>query len=337
VEHALVALGLLGLGRGASRWGPVVLGLSCAGFAVHGAFLHEQLRDRDGARTTFDAELLSSARLGVTIDGKRPTVPTLVLVDTDAAFDLAHDPAAVERAADDVARGKAPNGLFVARARGDDHDRLLYDRLGHPQSWTYRPKPAAPGTVADLAHPDDTPRPNELSLWTPTATWAGGAETWRFEGESMWPPLAQSGGAWAEPVWMTDSCASPPGNGRALALHVSASPGGSVAVSVPVPRAGSWLVTPRFALGSALASPAAELRTKGGAVLASWREGEAAAASGAGAVRCVDFPGRLVLAPDGHEIELIVSLSPEPGPFPAPPGGAAKAALDRVIVAASSR
>jgi hypothetical protein len=73
--------------------------------------------------------------------------------------------------------------------------------------------------------------------------WIGDAETWRFESENEWPPKWQVN-AWAEPAWVTDTCASPAGNGRVLAVHASAV-GGTVSIALPIPHAGAWLIEPR--------------------------------------------------------------------------------------------
>ncbi|HEY2518170.1 MAG TPA: hypothetical protein VGI39_45180, partial [Polyangiaceae bacterium] len=192
VEHALLALGVLSFPRfPAPRLAAALLALACGGFAVHGAYAHEQLAARDGGRPMFDSE-----------DLPRAGQAALVFLDTDHGFDLAHDPDAAAHA---EPGGPGGRGVVVARRRGDDHDRLLYERLGSPATWHYRfelPLPSAPATVADLVpSAATTPRVGTLDRWTPLpASHSGLVETWRFEAENEWPPLAQTGGAWSEPV-----------------------------------------------------------------------------------------------------------------------------------------
>jgi hypothetical protein len=84
---------------------------SMIGFATHAAYDHRQLRDRDGGSAFYPA----AAR---TLRG-----PHLLLVDNDAAFNLSL-----------AARADAS----VARMRGDDHDRLLWERLGQPNVFALR-------------------------------------------------------------------------------------------------------------------------------------------------------------------------------------------------------
>lgn len=202
-EHALLAVAVASILPRVPlfRRACAVLALSALGFAVHGAFEHKALAERDGGVPMYDPEEGRAAGRGV------------LFFDTDHGFDLAYDPYV------DPARG-----LLAARLRGDDHDRLLVERLEHPQAHIYR---------------RDGNRPT-VTNWT--AKPGGGKDTWRFEAEADWPPLTQRGG-WAEPVWASTSCAS---DGRALTLHPSPATGAAVAtIDLPVPRTGKWTVTPR--------------------------------------------------------------------------------------------
>jgi hypothetical protein len=220
--------------------------LSLAGFAVHMAHAHESLRNRDGGHPMYEAEALArahvtspSASTPSAANATSATKPTLVLLDTDHGFDLAFDPAAWDEG--------ATSALHVARFRGDDLDRLIYEQLGHPASWVYRFREPEAKTVGDLVTPREAAA--VLEPWTPGARtpWAGDAETWRFESENEWPPKWQVN-AWAEPAWVTDTCASPAGSGRVLAVHAGAA-GGTVAIALPIPHAGAWLIEPRVLRG----------------------------------------------------------------------------------------
>jgi hypothetical protein len=112
--------------------------------------------------------------------------------------------------------------------RGDDHDRLLYDLLGHPQ--THRYIATAP-TVSTPA-------------WAPPG---GASETWRFEAENDWPPTAHDR-AFSRVLDAMSTCAS---DGHALVVAPTSSSPGSVTIALPIPRGAtlpertSWVVTPR--------------------------------------------------------------------------------------------
>ena len=77
----------------------------------------------------------------------------LVLVDTDHAFALAFDPARRDPARD----------VVIARLRGDDHDRLLWERLGRPPTWTHR-FPFWASSAPVVARWDAGPAPEALRL-----------------------------------------------------------------------------------------------------------------------------------------------------------------------------
>lgn len=235
VEHALLAIGVARL-VSAPRYTRAAFGLvalSLAGFAVHAAFDHLKLADRDGGRPMFEPDLV--ARANVT--------GGLVFVDTDHGFNLGHDPAA-----------RIKDGLVVARLRNDDRDRLLYDRLDHPTTYLYKfeippvvagapgaPAPVAPGAPAGSPPPLAQPA---LVPWAPAAL----GETLRFEAEAEWPVLAQSGG-FAVPVF-TEACAS---GSKALLLTPSPLEGVARAtIAVPVPQAGRYAVSLRVVQGTKL-------------------------------------------------------------------------------------
>jgi len=141
-----------------------------AGFALYGRHGHEHLRDREGGRPMFEPDVV--ARAGVE--------QGLVFVDTDHGFNLGHDP-----------RARDPKtSLLVARARGDAHDRELYERLGRPAAFRY---------IYDFG--GSAPR---LAPFTPSPST-------RLEGEADWPALLERGSAY--PIYF--GCAS-----RAKALRL---------------------------------------------------------------------------------------------------------------------
>lgn len=205
LEHALVALAVSRMRFASFEQRALGLGAACALlFGVHASAAHVALARRDGGRPMFEPEALHEA--GATHG--------LVFFDTDHGFALATEP------------GATPDKAFVAaRRRDDSHDRLLYDRLGHPATWRYRVG-EAPAVVP----------------WTPPpAADAAGREQWRFEAESDWPALAQSGG-YAIPSWASSTCAS---NGRVLEVVPAEGPA-RARIALPVPRADRWRVVPRL-------------------------------------------------------------------------------------------
>lgn len=207
VEHAAIAVSVaILLPRiPLPKKSAILVGLIVVGFGLHGAHDALALADRDGGRPMFEPERLQDAHLE----------SGLLFINTDHGFDLAHDPFVTD----------AKHGLVVARLHADGHDRLLYDRLGHPPSWAYR-------------FGDNEPT---LQPYTPPAAEVAGREVWRFESEVDWPPLAQHG-AWAEPIWATGSRQNCPSGGQALAVH--SSNGGEVTIALPIPRRGGWSIRP---------------------------------------------------------------------------------------------
>jgi hypothetical protein len=226
IEHVLLALAIARLVSAPRyvRAAFALVAVTLAGFAVHAAFEHEKLADRDGGRPMFEPDLL--ARSNVTSG--------LVFVDTDHGFALGHDPSA-----------RIKNGVVVARLRNDDRDRLLFDRLDHPPTYLYKfevPQvlPGAPpvaGTVPGQATPVVVP-------WAPPAL----GDTLRFEAEAEWPALEQSGG-FAAPVY-TEACAS---GSRALLLTPTPLEGRAQAtITVPVSQPGRYRITVHVVQGTKL-------------------------------------------------------------------------------------
>lgn len=213
IEHALVVVGLaLFAGARARHHDRVfrrvlfaVLALALAGFGVHAAYDHHKLADRDGGRPMFEPDLLARSNA---LEG-------LVYVDTDHGFALGYDPGA-----------RTKDGIVVVRLRGDDRDRLVFDRLDRPPTWLYRRDETGP--VLQPWAPPDLGRPL------------------RFEAEAEWPPLHQEGGL-VLPV-QVDACAS---NSRALAIAPIPQDGTARArVAVPVPESGKYSVVLRVFRGA---------------------------------------------------------------------------------------
>lgn len=198
LEHVLLAIGVAGVARGVRfelRAG-IVLALACVGFAVHAAHDHRQLAERDGGRPMYEPDVVRQAQV----------TNGLLFVGTDHGFGLAHDPTATPT-----------KGLVVARERGDDHDRLLYERLGRPPAHRYLFS--------------DSP---QVLPFVPS----GNNDLWTFEAEAEWPPLAQGGG-YAAPSH-TPTCGSP-----VLLLTPSTDGLSWARIELPVPRDGKWTVSPR--------------------------------------------------------------------------------------------
>jgi hypothetical protein len=211
IEHALIVVGLALLARASDRhlrraiFG--VLALALAGFGVHAVYGHLELAERDGGRPMFERDLLLRANA---LEG-------LVYVDTDHGFALGHVPGA-----------KAKDAIVVVRLRGDDRDRILFDRLERPPTWLYRRDENGSGPVLQPWAPPDTGRP------------------FRFEAEAEWPPLDQEGGL-VVPV-QVDGCAS---NSRALAVAPIPKDGTARArIAVPVPETGRYRVVVRVVRGA---------------------------------------------------------------------------------------
>jgi hypothetical protein len=333
IEHALVALGLA-----VFAWGPaaeaspartrtrgaVVLALALGGFAVHASYDHETLRLRDGANPMFDPETIANHSLLVaTKSGRAPA--SILFFETDHGFDLALDPDVLDRAALALEKGEPPSGVLEARLKKDDHDRLLFEELGHPSAWVYRFVPETPQTVADFAARRHEPQSAKIDPWTPPP-WSDGVDSWRFEAENEWPPIAQEGALWAEPVWVTDTCASPAGEGRALALHGLGGQAGAVTLGLPAPHAGTWQVTPRLLVRGDLASALLSIAVvdQDGSPLATWGPDDArVAASARGApspgsaasgpahpATCIDLPSRTVSVKTNRELRLVLRAVP---------------------------
>jgi hypothetical protein len=253
LEQALVALGIVRLFPGsAARAATVAFALAATGFALHTSYDHERIASSDRGRPSYEPDVAREANVSHGV----------LFFDDDQGYEMASDPGV-----------PASHGIEAARMRGDDHDRLLYDELGHPPSHRYIVGPTS-ATV---------------SPWTPPG---GTTETWRFEAESDWPPLAPAHG-WAEIVGATASCAS---DGHALALNPAGDTEASMTLELPVPRGTSppprrtWMVVPRvFQRGGAGEGTMAVVLAPGGPPLATWSWTDSASAPS-----CSDLVGQPV-------------------------------------------
>lgn len=220
-EHVLLALAAVALAAGAGTRlglalrirgsGAFVVGLALAGFALRAGHDHAQLRDRDGGAPLFSESALAlgippagahpaEARTAPSMEGSRPAAG-LLFVETDAAYNLAFDPGA-----------RAAGGIEVVRWKGDALDTHAWLSRGSPPSFLARfvaPSGGARGHVVVEPY-----SPNETAF---------------LHGGSLWPPIAQEGGAYALPVHVGHPCAV----GRALRLLRGAEAGGTVRVLLP--------------------------------------------------------------------------------------------------------
>jgi hypothetical protein len=235
LEHALIALALASaFPRAPVRTAMIAVAVALAGFAVHASHEHDQLAAGGLGRPRFEPDVAREANVS----------HGLLFFDDDEGYELAHDPGVL-----------ASHGIEAVRMRGDDHDRLLYDLLGHPAIHRYVAAGATGATVAP---------------WTPPGT---GSDTWRFEAESEWPPLAVAGGT-PEPIDAGAPCASA---GRALKLSPTGSAEASATIELPIPRGPeppqrrAWMVTPRvLQLPGDAEGAIALVASPGSAPLARW-------------------------------------------------------------------
>ncbi|MGH7284799.1 MAG: hypothetical protein ACRELY_25010, partial [Polyangiaceae bacterium] len=169
IEHALAALAI-------ARSAPTIpfarrvlalLGAMAFGYAVHESFDEKLLADRDGGRPAYEPDLAREAGVD----------HGLFFLDSDAAFNLAYEPEVT-----------ASHGVMSVRLRNDDHDRLVFDALGHPTTHVYR----------------FGKEKSSVESFSPPPPQSG---NWRFEAESDYPAIAQVGGH-ALPAWFNGSGAS---------------------------------------------------------------------------------------------------------------------------------
>jgi hypothetical protein len=256
LEHALVAYALATLFPRHLASAVLALGaLSLAGFAVHTSNDHEAVAKAGLGRPLYEPDEAREANV----------THGILFFDDDGAYELAHDPAVA-----------ASHGVQAVRMRGDDHDRLLYDLLGHPQSHRY----AAAASSASVTG------------WVPPG---GNSDSWRFEAESDYPAAA-SDGAFASVPAEPIACAS---DSHALVVTPSRA-GGSVTIALPLPRGASlpertsWTVTPRVVQrGSAGTATADLVLDPPSKPLATWTWSDLPSGT-LHAPWCMDLPARTV-------------------------------------------
>jgi hypothetical protein len=267
IEHALTGLALVAaFPRRAAAAATATVALSLAGFALHTSHDHADLAAAGGGHPRYEPDVAREA--GVTHG--------LLFFDDDEGYALASDPGL-----------PASHGVQAARMRGDDHDRLLYDLLGHPPIHRY----LASGSTA------------AINVWAPPNA---GSDTWRFEAESDWPPAGVVGGH-ARIVEGAGMCSA---DTRALALDPTGSAEASMLLELPAPRGPtspprrSWSVTPRaFVRGGSGEGTITLSDTPGGAPRATWTWTDTANGPG-----CLDLGERaLELGPEQKQAWLRVT------------------------------
>jgi hypothetical protein len=233
LEHALMALAVVRLAPQAiASAAAATMALALAGFGVHASFEHEKLAAGGMGRPRYEPDVAREANVTY----------GLLFFEDDEGYELASDPGVL-----------ASHGVQAVRARGDDHDRLLYDSLGHPPIHKY----TLAATGASVA------------FWSPPGA---GGDTRRFEAESDWPPVSQLSG-WAEPVTV-GTCSS---DSRALEVRPVAGAEAVVTIELPVPRGPTapekktWQVIPRIVQrGGPGAGTLDVVAAPGGESLAHW-------------------------------------------------------------------
>lgn len=194
-EHVLLALAAVALAAGAGARLGLALRIRGSGAFVVGLALAGF-----ALRAGHDHAQLRDRDGGAPLfSGAAPA--GLLFVETDAAYNLAFDPGA-----------RAAGGVEVVRWKGDALDTHAWLSRGSPPSFLARfvtPSGGARGHVVIEPY-----SPNGTSF---------------LHGGSLWPPIAQEGGAYALPVHVGHPCAV----GRALRLLRGAEAGGTVRVLLP--------------------------------------------------------------------------------------------------------
>ena len=264
-----------------ARAAALVLALSLAGFAVHTSHAQIAAAASGPGHPRFEPDVAREANATV----------GLLFFDDDEGYELASDPGVL-----------ASHGVEAARMRGDDHDRLLYDLLGHPTSHRY--VSAAPSA--------------SVAVWAPPNN---GSDTWRFEAEADWPPSQVTGGQAA----IVDGAGMCPSDAKALSLTPAGNGDATIVVDLPIPPGAptstphTWHVIPRvFLRGGTGEGTMTVVDRDGAAPLATWTWRDAANGPG-----CIEIGEKTVtLPPDVRRTWLRITAH----------GGAV--ALDKTVVRA---
>jgi hypothetical protein len=273
LEQVLAALGLVQLfPNSVGRAVTACLALAVAGLALHAPSGMARVAT-DRAPSEKGREKTPGDKLAIDRDEKPPPAyepdvtreanvgSGLLYFDDDLGYELSSDPGVA-----------ASHGIEAVRLRSDDHDRLLFDDLGHPAVHRYVVGPST-ASIAPFAP-------------------GGSGDNWRFEAESDWP-LATAHGR-SEVSTELGSCAS---NGRVLTVTPS-SPAleATALLELPVPKAVAgarrgWAIAPRaFQRGGPGSGHLALLLSPGGPPVAEWSWTDTGAATKPGNKTCIDLP-----------------------------------------------
>jgi hypothetical protein len=267
IEHALLGVAVVAALPGRTPMAATLtMALSLAGFALHTSHAHVARAKSEQGHPHFEPDVVREAAV----------THGLLFFDDDQGYELASDPGAA-----------ASHGVEAARLRGDDHDRLLYDLLGHPPSHRYVFAAATASIVS----------------WNPPSA---SGDAWRFEAEADWPPAQVTGGR----ADIVDGAGMCPSDAKALALDPVSGREATMTIELPSPRgaiagaARTWRVIPRVFLRGGQGEATMTLAEQpGGPPLAhwSWRD----SANGPG---CVEIGEQTVtLGPDVHRTWLVIA------------------------------
>jgi hypothetical protein len=266
VEHALLGVAVVAaMPRLPGRAAVLVMSLSLAGFALHTSHAHIAEASSGEGHPRFEPDVTREANV----------TNGLLFFDDDEGYELASDPGVL-----------ASHGIQAARMRGDDHDRLLYDLLGHPASHRYVSAAASAS----------------VSVWAPPNN---GSDTWRFEAESDWPPGQVTKGTAA----IVDGAGMCPSDAKAISLTPTKDYQGFVVIDLPIPpgaattAAHTWHVIPRvFIQGGPGEGTLGLVETPGAPDLATWTWKDTANGPG-----CVEIGEKTVtLAANVRRVALVL-------------------------------
>jgi hypothetical protein len=270
VQHALIALAL-GLALPPAWIGRAAT--ATVAFALAGFAVHTS---HEHARMA--AEGLGRPHYEPDMAREAGATHGLLFFDEDEGYELAQDPGV-----------SASHAVLAARLRGDDHDRMLFDLLGRPPTHRHLFSHNGPAVTS----------------WTPN-----GGDTWRFEAEADFPPVATSDPS-AGRIEVIDALGTCASDAHALAIVPAGAAVASVTLELPVPRGAApaprrnWMVTPRaFQRGGPGTGEVALVASLGGPPLAQWSWADAIR----GAPTCTELaPKAVELGGDVSRAWLVVT------------------------------